>query len=166
MAIFEGMSRAELESHRAFHQQQIAEITSGKRADEWGTTRMMSESVLESVEEELAKLDQQPAVPQPEEPDAMMTLAAFTSILSERAAQQAKWGTQRHDFPVWQTVLSEEVGELAEAILRYRQAGFDPSLQALLPTLLREMRGEAVQIAAVAVAIVEHLDELIEEPRS
>lgn len=83
----------------------------------------------------------------------------YWDIAEERQSQDAKWGTQRHDFPVWQTVLTEEVGELAQAILRYRQADFDASLHPLLTTLLGEMRAEAVQIAAVAVAMIEHIDE-------
>ncbi len=58
MAIFEGMSRTELESHRAYHLKELADIESGKRPDTWGTTRMMWESALEAVEYELAKLDE------------------------------------------------------------------------------------------------------------
>ena len=90
----------------------------------------------------------------------MRTIQAMQAILDERAAQHAQWGTQRHDFPVWQTVLSEEVGELAQAILRYREAVEDPALHGLRATRLHEMRAEAVQVAAVAAALIEHIDEV------
>lgn len=159
MTIFEGMSRAELEGHRSFHKQQLAEIAAGQQSDQLGMTRMMRECALEAVEEELAKLDRQPATAQPAEPSAMMTIAAFTAILSERAAQQAKWGTQRHDFTVWQTVLSEEAGELAEAILNHRAHVTPKGRQ----EALLMMREEAVQVAAVAVSMIEHIDELMGE---
>ena len=74
-------------------------------------------------------------------------------IERERDRQHAKWGTQRHDFAVWITVLSEEVGELARAVLGYR-AGEAPAFD------LDAMRAEAVQVAAVAVAMIEHIDEV------
>lgn len=164
MAIFEGMSRAELESHAAFHKRHLAEIASGSQPDEWGTTRMMWEAALAAVEEELEKLDQRPAASILEEPSAMMTIGAFSAILSERAAQQARWGTQRHPFPVWVTILTEETGEFAQAVLKAREAAYEASDDYEGPQSLAwlgQQRAEAVQCAAVAVAIVEHLDELL-----
>jgi len=42
----------------------------------------------------------------------------FTAILDERDHQDAKWGTpQCNTLPEWITILMEEVGELAAAIL-------------------------------------------------
>jgi NTP pyrophosphatase (non-canonical NTP hydrolase) len=79
----------------------------------------------------------------------------YADIAAERGRQHQKWGTQRHDFPVWITVLSEEVGEVSQAILQYRQVASDRRLKA--------MREEAVQVAAVAVAMIEHIDELDSE---
>lgn len=90
------------------------------------------------------------------------TQIALMEVERERNRQQEKWGTQRLDFPVWQTVLTEEVGEVAEAILRHREAVADPTLRPLLNTLLGDLRAEIVQVAAVAVSMIEHIDELQE----
>jgi NTP pyrophosphatase (non-canonical NTP hydrolase) len=70
----------------------------------------------------------------------------FALILAERERQDAKWGSQRHLAPlVWLAVLTEEIGEVAKAILEHEPSG---------------VRDELVQVAAVAVA---WLSALIEE---
>lgn len=62
-----------------------------------------------------------------------------------------KWGTNRDlALEVWLTILVEEVGELARAILEQK------------PTAMEEMRSETIQIAAVAVAFLETLDREME----
>jgi NTP pyrophosphatase (non-canonical NTP hydrolase) len=87
---------------------------------------------------------------------------ALVAVEDERESQQKTWGAQRHDFPVWLTVLTEEVGELAQAILRRRQYQHSyPGPQAPYYALAT-MREEAAQVAAVAVAIIEHIDEIME----
>lgn len=97
------------------------------------------------------------------------TRAALAAVEGERNRQTAKWGTQRHSFPVWITVLTEEVGELSQAVLNARQEAFETSDDYEGPqslSRLLQQRMEAVQCAAVAVSIVEHYDELIERTRS
>lgn len=101
------------------------------------------------------------------------TLAVLQAVMTERRHQHAKWGVQRHDWPVWLTVLSEEVGELAQEILALRawrfqreRVAFNGPKQIQVTNAgershLRHMRAEAVQVAAVAVAMIEHLDERI-----
>ena len=76
----------------------------------------------------------------------------IVDVLAERARQDRKWGENRlHDPCVWLAILVEEVGELAEATLK---AGyFDGESGELI-----EVRREAIQIAAVAIAFVECLD--------
>lgn len=69
-------------------------------------------------------------------------------VLRERDRQDAKWGEQNHDPFTYLTVLMEEVGELAQAALHARFGGHAAGT----------MRDEAVQTAAVALAIVECLD--------
>ena len=73
---------------------------------------------------------------------------ALRDVLAERQRQDAKWGEQNHDPFTFLTVLIEEVGELAQAALHCRFGG--PAASGL--------RDEAVQTAAVALAIVECLD--------
>lgn len=73
--------------------------------------------------------------------------SAIDLVLAERARQDAKWGEQNHDPFTYLTVLSEEVGELAQAALHTRFGGSKAD----------GLMDEAVQTAAVALAIVECL---------
>lgn len=70
--------------------------------------------------------------------------AIIAAILGERRAQDEKWGVDR-DLPdhAWMTILTEEVGEVARAILEHDEDGW---------------RSELVQVAAVAVATLEALN--------
>lgn len=72
-------------------------------------------------------------------------MRALEAVLQERLAQDAKWGEQSHEPEIWLAILTEEVGELAQAILERRFGG--PAGAHLLV--------EAVQVAAVGLAIVE-----------
>lgn len=74
---------------------------------------------------------------------------AIGAVRNERKRQDDIWGVQRHALLKWVAILTEEVGELAQAAL-----GPD------LPSAERE----ATQVAAVAVALIEalHLGEVSE----
>lgn len=73
---------------------------------------------------------------------------ALGSILDERLAQDTKWGEQNHDPFTWLAILSEEVGEFSQAALENQFGG----------PAGKNLRVEAVQVAAVALAIVECCD--------
>ena len=73
---------------------------------------------------------------------------ALKDIPKERARQEQKWGEQNHDPFTYLTILTEEVGELAQAALHLRYGGHAGS----------KLREEAIHTAAVAVAIIECLD--------
>lgn len=75
---------------------------------------------------------------------------ALQNILEERERQEAKWGEQNHDPYTYLTILMEEVGEYAQACLQTQFGGKHGGLD--------RMREEAIQTAAVALAIVECLD--------
>lgn len=75
---------------------------------------------------------------------------ALTNILEERIRQDQKWGEQNHDPYIYLTILVEEVGEFAQAALQTQFGGKHGGLD--------HLREEAVQTAAVALAIVECLD--------
>jgi len=68
-------------------------------------------------------------------------------ILSERFAQDQKWGEQNHAPLLWVAILTEEVGELSKAALHQEFGGPDAE----------NVLAEAVQCAAVSLAIVECL---------
>ena len=56
-------------------------------------------------------------------------------VLNERLAQENKWGEQNHTDEIWLAILTEEIGEVAKAILEGTS-----------------ITDELVQVAAVAVA--------------
>lgn len=83
------------------------------------------------------------------EDDAMTILpSTLVQLLAERAKQDAKWGRQDHTPIEWLAILTEEVGEFAQEALRHRFGGkVDPNL-----------KYEVVQVAAVAIEIIESLE--------
>lgn len=79
---------------------------------------------------------------------------ALEDVIRERVRQDEKWGIQNHDIFLYLTILGEEFGETCQAALEAR-FGKDKATEPLRYLKLRE---EAVQTAAVALAIVECLD--------
>ena len=69
-------------------------------------------------------------------------------IVHERYLQTQKWGEQNHIPSVWTDILVEEVGEVSRAILEtvFGNGNWD------------DYRKELIQVAAVAVAMVECFD--------
>lgn len=66
-------------------------------------------------------------------------------VIVERTRQREKWGKQEHSAPIWHAILSEEIGEVAKALL---ETDFDA------------LETELVQCAAVIEAWIEHLYEV------
>ncbi len=77
--------------------------------------------------------------------DPLMTGQAkvIEAVLEERRRQDDKWGVQHHGPDGWLAILTEELGEVAKAILEGSGLRY---------------RDELIQVAAVAVAAVECLD--------
>lgn len=73
---------------------------------------------------------------------------------AERQRQDEKWGEQNHVPVEWIAVLGEEFGEVCQDALKYHFG--DKEL--LGDKYLRQYRQELIQVAAVAVAMVECLD--------
>ena len=81
----------------------------------------------------------------------MTKIEALRLVNQERVRQNAKWGFPQDNTPFeWVSILTEEVGEFAQAMndALLGKAGNGNMTKALQ---------EAVQVAAVAVSIVEHL---------
>ncbi len=72
----------------------------------------------------------------------------IADVVAERNRQDAKWGVTDHSPFAWCAILTEEVGEFAQGCLHKT---FSDGTRA-------QMREEAVQVAAVAVAIIESID--------
>jgi transcriptional regulator with XRE-family HTH domain len=73
---------------------------------------------------------------------------ALMDVVAERARQHSRWGVQDHSWPEWMLILTEEVGEAAQAANEAHWQRGD----------LTQMRDELIQVAAVAVQIVEAID--------
>lgn len=80
---------------------------------------------------------------------------ALQSVQAERNRQDEKWGDQSGNHPFeWMSILGEEYGELCEAVNEtFFKNGDKPERGGI-----DKMRKEAVQVAAVAVALIEALD--------
>ena len=76
-------------------------------------------------------------------------------LKEERARQDAKWGFQRHDVPMWLAILGEEYGESCKGGLEYIFGNRDIS----------SYEEEMEQTAAVAIAALEHLEEMRLNPK-
>lgn len=81
---------------------------------------------------------------------------AWEAVRNERDRQDERWGSidQRVTdltFGQWLAILSEEVGEMSEAFLEYKfgDGNYD------------DLYDEAIQVAAVGMAIVEALSYLL-----
>jgi len=76
----------------------------------------------------------------------------YDEIKAERERQVFKWGEQLHDPAIWLAILSEEVGEMASAVLCFEFSKEKEKHR------IKDYRKELVQIAAVAVAAIESYD--------
>lgn len=76
----------------------------------------------------------------------------YAEIRRERDRQDKKFGLQDHDDMTWSAILTEEVGEAAQAALKARFDG-DP---------LDALKEELIQCAAVCFAWIECLDQRAE----
>lgn len=85
------------------------------------------------------------------------------AILAEREYQKQKWGDINHDldltFAEQALILSREVGEAMQSIGRLQWPDLTPG-GTPIDAALADARSELVQVAAVAVAIIEVLDDV------
>jgi putative component of toxin-antitoxin plasmid stabilization module len=70
----------------------------------------------------------------------------LTEIMNERTKQDAKWGVQKHHPAWWYVILGEEFGEVGRGIFELKE------------DMGANYREELVQVAAVAVAMIESFD--------
>lgn len=87
------------------------------------------------------------------------TALAVQMVESERQRQDERWGEQRHGMPVWLAVLMEEAGEASQAVLRLRTIPLEDGHRRRLA--IHALQSEVVQVAAVAVAMLEHINDAI-----
>jgi NTP pyrophosphatase (non-canonical NTP hydrolase) len=83
----------------------------------------------------------------------MLSKNIANEISTERDRQDNLWGEQNHFLPLFYTILLEEVGEVARGILKYT---FDPIENR--NNHMTETRKELIEVAAVAIAMIENID--------
>jgi NTP pyrophosphatase (non-canonical NTP hydrolase) len=69
-------------------------------------------------------------------------------VLRERYRQNDEWGESNHEAGVWLAILSEEIGEAAQAMLHDKFKGIHAG----------ELRNELIQVATVAIQWIECID--------
>jgi len=90
----------------------------------------------------------------------------YADIRDERNRQDGKWGVQNHLQIVWLSILAEEFGEAAKEIneFHFRRGGLyaESNPKSKDPKSWNQqkirIRQELIQVAAVAMAMVECLD--------
>lgn len=80
-------------------------------------------------------------------------LSAIEDLLEERERQDATFGIQNHHPTYWLAILGKQQGQLGSAIVNREWAAEDQKER-----LLEQIRWEATQVAAVAVAMVEAIN--------
>lgn len=77
----------------------------------------------------------------------------FEEIKNERLAQDAKWGEQNHKPIEWVAILTEEIREVSKEALEYHFKKYYRDVDQLA-----NYRKELIQVAAVAVAMIQCLE--------
>lgn len=80
------------------------------------------------------------------------TNSVLSEVQEERRRQDKKWGEQNHTPPEWLSILGEEFGEVCKAVCEAHFSGYESTGN------WENYRTELIQLAAVAVAMVECLD--------
>ena len=83
----------------------------------------------------------------------MTTIQIASDINGERRRQDEKWGEQNHPPAIWIAVITEEIGEAAEAVLQWEFSDEGDHDERLI-----RFREELVRVAAVAIAALESID--------
>jgi NTP pyrophosphatase (non-canonical NTP hydrolase) len=125
---------------------EIVEEISGCCSNECAVAlALMPTKMVEKIQTALALLNRVEAV----------SGGPLDAVIEERIRQDAKWGEQNHEPLKWLSILMEEVGELALAV---NETIFDNGTDARAKGGLINIRREAVQCSAVALALVECID--------
>ncbi len=116
----------------------------------------LSQEQLDHVQEHINMLHKVKEIFSPEQEIRLEfnnpTQQVLNEVSQERARQENKWGQQNHSPANWLMILGEEVGEVNKAALEtyFKYEGADKDYSSY--------REELIQVAAVAVAMVESLD--------
>lgn len=90
----------------------------------------------------------------------MIDYSVLNEVGDERFRQDEKWGVQNHIQIAWLAILAEEFGEAAKEVneLHFRPGTETHHSTAVYEAQKARLREELIQVAAVAVAMIESLD--------
>ena len=90
------------------------------------------------------------------------TTHVLEAVAQERARQDGLWGEQNHESGLWALILGEEFGEACKSSLQVRfdmtWADTGMTEEEYRDILVKHLRSELIQVAAVSVAWVEAID--------
>ena len=81
--------------------------------------------------------------------DRLKKLEKYSPILKEQERQVKKWGVQNHHPHKYLSILTEEVGEVAEAILKTEEEGQTMTWY--------DVMKELIEVQAVAQSMIESI---------
>ncbi|MCT4647589.1 MAG: MazG-like family protein [Carboxylicivirga sp.] len=87
-----------------------------------------------------------------------MNYKIYREIVDERQRQDEKWGEQNHKPVEWCAILGEEVGEVNKAALESHFKSRFKCYEEGAKEALANYREELIQVAALAVAMIESLE--------
>lgn len=82
----------------------------------------------------------------------------LSEVIEERERQHDKWGKQEHPLYLWISILTEEVGEAAKEANDVLFSNGAEATKAHKRLCVERLRKELVQVAAVAAATIEDID--------
>lgn len=89
-----------------------------------------------------------------------------TEIVQERNRQNEKWGKQEHNLVEWMAILTEEVGEASKEAVDSHFRNMVKTPEGRKPATVEDQiarlhayRTELIQVMAVAMQMIEDLDE-------
>jgi NTP pyrophosphatase (non-canonical NTP hydrolase) len=89
------------------------------------------------------------------DPSILEMMTPLQAVIMERVKQDSKWGEQNHTDYEWLSVLTEEVGEVANSICC---AYINPEpRESFVDAAKKNMEYEVIQVAAVCFAWLENL---------
>lgn len=88
-------------------------------------------------------------------PVTFFQMTAIKHVLDERKRQDEQWGEQDNELTFWMSILGEEFGEACQAVNNYKLN---------LTENTSAIQEELVQVAAVAIAILENIKRNINPP--
>lgn len=86
------------------------------------------------------------------------TSIVLTDVVDERHRQDMKFGQQNHSPIEWMAILMEEVGEASKEAVEMHFAKDHMTIYPIDVERVSRYRAELVQVAAVAVAMIESMD--------